>query len=62
MTEAEELEWLRSWRSRLLEAMRRWWKPSSYQDACNWWTKAASILAEKPPTDEPDRKAKGQGE
>jgi len=48
MTEAEELHWLRDWRNRLLAAMRLWWKPSNYPQACARWTDVKSILAETP--------------
>ena len=51
MTGAEELEWHRDWRKRLLSALRLWWKPASYADACASWTRVSQILAERPPTD-----------
>jgi hypothetical protein len=48
MTPDEELAWLRSWRSRLLSEMRRWWRPRNYKDACDAWTNVEAILKEKP--------------
>ena len=53
MTEADaqELAWHRDWRKRLLSAMRLWWKPGSYQAACEAWTRITGILKEKPPTE-----------
>lgn len=48
MTEAEELAWLRNWRERVLSAMRLWWKPKDYKDACQKWSQVERILSEKP--------------
>lgn len=56
MTETEELEWLRGWRTRIISAHRLWWKPSSYADACKKWTVVKNTLAEKPPGHNTDGK------
>lgn len=49
MSEAEELAWLRDWRSRVVSAHRIWWKPRSYEAACEAWGRIVSILKEKAP-------------
>lgn len=51
MTDAEELVWLRDWRNRMISAMRLWWKPKDFADACRKWTQVKTILAEQPPSD-----------
>jgi hypothetical protein len=48
MTETEELAWLRNWRTRILSAMRLWFGPGTYKQACERWSAVVSILKETP--------------
>jgi hypothetical protein len=50
MTEAEELAWLRDWRTRLISGMRLWSNPPDYRAACRAWTQVAAVLNEQPPS------------
>lgn len=49
MTEADELQWLREWRKRLLSAMRLWFGATTYRDGCDRLTSLRNVLNEKPP-------------
>lgn len=49
MTDSEELDWLRSWRSRIISAMRLWFGKGTYKQSCERWSAVVSILNEKGP-------------
>ena len=47
MTQAEELQWLRSWRERCLSAQRLWFNAESYRQGCERLTDLRAVLNEK---------------
>ena len=59
MTEAEELEWFRDWRKRLISNMNWWRKPTSYKDGCQAWTAVERVLREPVPNQQPQKGAEG---
>lgn len=59
MTEAEELQWLREWRTRLVSAMRMWWRAPTYAKSCSGWDQVKAVLAEDP-TNNPDYRMEGR--